>query len=375
MFLRSEQAVLEPRPSPACVSITVNLESQRGISVRHYESRLAMLVFMVGFGLTANLASAQEKKPAASQTAKSPEADERERAEADKVSPDTPVITMAGICDPASATVNTDKTACRTVITRAEFEKFADAMDFDADSYRGKSQFLAFYVKFSLFAREAQKQGLDKDPRFQRKLELSRIQLLGQMLLQDFQAKSTQFAPGEMQKFFRENPALFEQATLLRVYIPKTKFKDLPNGVQQPMPDSATEMKLAAQAIYSRARTGTDFEALQKEASDTANFKEESAVKLEKMSRDHLRRSQQIVFDLKPGETSALLEEPNEGYYVFKMVSREMPSFESVKSQIGTALQKHRMDTWINNVTDSAKVSVNEEFFGPNAWQKAGKDH
>jgi len=51
-----------------------------------------------------------------------------------------------------------------------------------------------------------------------------------------------------------------------------------------------------------------DFEALQKEASNTANFTQESVVKLEKMSRGQLRRSQQIVFDLEPGETSALFD-------------------------------------------------------------------
>jgi hypothetical protein len=323
-----------------------------------------MLVLVVWLGLTARLSCGQERKPIESQATVRPEANQKERLDADKVSPDTPVITMDGFCDPASPTVGTDKTACRTVITRSEFEMLANALDIDVYSNRGKSQFLAFYVKFSLFAREAQKQGMDKDPRFKTKLELSRIQILSQMLLQDFQAKSLKFAPGDMEKFFRENPVPFEQATLLRVYIPETKFTDLPNGVQQPKPESAPEMKLVAQAIYSRARAGADFERLQKEASDAANLREGSAVKLDKISRDHLRRAHQIAFDLKPGEISALFEEPNEGYYFYKVVSKEMPSFESVKSEVGTALQKYRMDTWVNSITDSAQISTNENFFG-----------
>jgi hypothetical protein len=342
--------------------------------VRSHELRLAVLFLVVELGLAAGLASAQAPKPAAP-AAKNSEAEKEEREEADKISPDTPVITLDGYCDPAS-TAAKDKTACRTVITRSEFEKLTEGQPgADAETYRGRSQFASFYVKFLMFAREAQKRGMEKDPLFQRRLEMSRIQLLGQMLLQDFQDKSLKLAPGDLEKFFHENPALFEQATLLRIFIPASKFKDLPNGVQQPIADSAPEMKLAAEAIYARARAGADFDALQKEASETANTKEEPATKIDKISRDHLRRAQQIVFDLKLGEVSALFTEPGEGYYVYKMVSREMPSFESVKSEVGTALQKHRMDTWMNNITDSVHISMNEEFFGTNAWQKTGKDH
>ena len=129
------------------------------------------------------------------------------------VGPDTPVITMDGFCgtDPNAQ----QKAPCRTILTRSEFEKLADASG--ASGTATKASLAAFYVQFSLFAREAQKRGIDKDPLFQRKLEMARIQLLGQVLLQDLQAKSRQFAPGDLEKFFRENPAPFEQGALLRV--------------------------------------------------------------------------------------------------------------------------------------------------------------
>jgi hypothetical protein len=287
------------------------------------------------------------------------------------VGPDVPVITVEGFCgtDPNAK----QKAPCRTVLTRSEFEKLADASGVSGTAAR--ASFAAFYIQFSLFAREAQKQGLDKDPVFQRRLEMARIQLLGQVLLQDLQEKSRQFAPGELEKFFRENPALFEQRALLRVFIPNTKFNTQPNGIQQPVPESAPEMKLVAQAIYSRARAGADFETLQKEALDTANLKDEMSAKLEKISRGQLRQSHKVVFDLKQGEVSALFDEQDEGYYFYKIVSKEIPPFESVKSDVELALEKQRMDTWKKDITEPAKVSLNEHYFGAAGVANSSPSH
>jgi hypothetical protein len=338
--------------------------------VRHHGLRLSVLIFLFGLGLITSRAIAQEGVPSQAPAA-STAVVHSAGGDTAIVSPDTPVITLDGLCDFGSAIGTTDATRYRMVITRSEFEKLTNASG--AYATAAKAQFAAFYVKFSLLACEAQKQGIDKDPGFQRKLEIARIQLLGQMLIQDLQVKSSQFAPGDLEKFFRENPALFEQAVLLRVFIPRTKFKDLPNGVQQPILETAPELKLAADAIYSRLRAGGDFEALQKEALDVANLREEMSVKFEKMSRDRLRRSQQGVFDLRPGEISALFDEGEEGYYIYKVVSKEIPSFESVKSDVETALQKQRMDEWMKNIRDSAQIRMNQEFFGNNPWPKA--DH
>jgi hypothetical protein len=331
----------------------------RGTRVRHPGlCSTVLFVFLFGLGLMSGAAGAQDKPTPPSQGTAN-------------VGPETPVITMDGYCDGASTTGTTDKARCRTVLTRSEFEQLADASaPATASSPATRNQFAAFYVQFLLFVREAQKQGLDKDPHSQRKLELARIRTLSQILISDLQTKSGQFAPGDVEKFFRENPAPFEQTSLLRVFIPSTKFKDQPDSVQQPIPESAPEMKLVAEAIYSRARAGADFAALQKEAVDASNLKEEEPVKFDDMARDQLRQSQRGVFDLKPGEISPLYEERGEGYYIYKVVSKKMPAFESVKPQVENALQKHRMDIWVKSITNSAQVSMNEEYFGTNPLPK-----
>jgi parvulin-like peptidyl-prolyl isomerase len=77
-----------------------------------------------------------------------------------------------------------------------------------------------------------------------------------------------------------------------------------------------------------------------------------------------LRRAHQVVFDLKPGEVSALIEEADEGYYIYKMLSKEIPSFEAVKDEVGMTLQKHRMDSWMKNITGPARTKLNEQYLG-----------
>lgn len=329
--------------------------------MRRYELRLAIPLFIFAFAFTTRLALPQE--PRAGAASQSSAIASKEAANAHNVSPDTPVITLDGYCDPLSVIGTTDKTSCRTVVTRSEFEELAKASSADS-STPVRVQLANFYAKFTLLAHEAQKRGMYKDPRFQERLELARIQLLGQALIQDLQAKSRQYTPYELQKFFRENPAMFERASLQRIYVPNTKFTEAPNKVQQPIPESTSEMKLLAQAIYARAQTGTDFEVLQTEAFRTARLQEEPVANLGKMARGQLRPAHQVVFDLKPGEVSSLFEEREEGYYVYKMGPKEMPTFESVKPEAAAAFEKERLDTWMNSITGSAQTKLNEEYFG-----------
>lgn len=287
------------------------------------------------------------------------------------VGPDTPVITVDGICETTPA-VAKEKSPCRTVVTRSEYDGIAEAGG--AMTPTAKGQFVQVYTQYLLFAGAAQKQGMEKDPHFQRMLELSRLQLLTQTLVHNLQAKSEQISPEELEKFYRENPAEFEQAALLRIFTPRTKYVEKANGVQEPIPGSEPEMKTLAEKIHARAVADEDFQTLQKEVLATSNLRESDETNLGKVTREKLRRTHRGVFDLKPGEVSAVLEEP-EGYYIYKVLSRSVPPFESVKKEAKTTLQKKRMDSWMKDITEPAKVSLNEQYFGTAGGAKSGQTH
>lgn len=326
-------------------------------------SAILVVVFGFGFGFAASVAHAQQQPSGASSGASSQShatAEKKEEVENDKVKPDAPVITIKGYCE-ATMIGTTDKAECRTVVTRSEFEELAEATKSDSDA--GKSRIATFYAKFTLLAQEAQKEGIDKDPTVKRKLELARLQTLGQAMIQDLQAKSMKYTPQELEKFFHDNPALFEVAALQRVFIPATKFIDVSPGIQRPVTGSEPEMKVVAEAIYPRAKAGADFVALQKDALESSNLKDDNVVADQgKLARRQLRQAHQVVFDLKPGEVSSLFEEKGEGYYVYKMGPREMPSLESAKTAATQLFERQRFDKWMNDITSGASMSA--EYFG-----------
>jgi len=330
--------------------------------VLSFDLRSTILVVVFGFGFASSVARAQQQPSGASSQSRAT-AKKKEEVENDKVRPDEAVITIKGYCQ-ATVIGTTDKAKCQTVVTRSEFEELTETVKADSDA--AKSRTAAFYAKFALLAQEAQRQGLDKDPGVQRKLEIARLQTLGQVKIQDLQAKSMKYTPQELEKFFHDNPALFEQASLQRVFIPATKFIDASQAPQRPVLGSEPEMKLVAEAIYTRAKAGADFAALQKEALETSNLKDDNVVVDQgKLARRQLRQAHQVVFDLKQGEVSSLFEEKGEGYYVYKMGPREMPSFESANAAARPVFERQRFDKWMDDITSGASISA--EYFGATA--------
>lgn len=331
--------------------------------MRWYPSHMVLILLISGLLAPSPQAAAQAQAGEPSHSARHSVETKRDRdVDNANVGGNTPVITMDGFCDPTSV-IGTREKPCRTVVTLSEFEELAEASN--ADELSAKAQLATAYIRFSLLARETQKRGMDRDPEFKKKLELSRNQTLGQMLVWDLQTKSEKFSDEDLQEFFRENLAQFEQANLLRIHIPDTRYVTQSNRVQEPVPETAPEMKAVAEKTYARARTGEDFAALQREAFEAARFDEDPVVDLGKMPRSHLRQSHRVIFDLKAGEVSTLFHEPQEGYYIYKVVSKETPQFASVRSEVGTALQKQRMEAWIKEIMDSAKAELNEKYFGP----------
>ena len=55
--------------------------------------------------------------------------------------------------------------------------------------------------------------------------------------------------------------------------------------------------------------------------------------------------------------------------------TKEIPPFESVKSDVELALEKQRMDTWKKDITEPAKVSLNKKYFGDAGMANSSQTH
>ena len=331
-----------------------------------------LLLANVAFTQTAPSSPAgPQKRPALPQAAPGSEA----VPSTSKVPPDAAVITIKGLCDQNSptATRSSEKAGCQTVISRAEFEKLADALQ-PGMSLQVRRQLATAYPRLVLMAHEAQKRGLDKQPRFQEMMAFARLQILSQQLNRALQEQASQVPEKEIEQYYHDNTAGFEQATLQRIFVPRNKQIEVPKDDKKDTKkesDSQAQQKAAEEAMVAeanklraRAAGGEDFEKLQKEAFEFAGLKANPpSSNIGKVRRTTLPPSQGSAMDLKPGEVSQVITDPS-GHYIYKMVSREVQPLEQVKDEIRNTLQNQKMRDTMQSIQQSATPELNDAYFG-----------
>jgi hypothetical protein len=285
--------------------------------------------------------------------------------------PDTPVITVNGLCEnpPADKAAAAD---CKTVITRAEFEKLIDAVQ-PAMPARVRRQFATNYARALFMSQKAEQMGLDKEPSFQEHMRLARIQVLSQAFNKAVQDKASQISDKEIEDYYQANTSKFEQADLERIYIPKNQQPAAPDAkagtadLQKRTNDSEAAMKAEADKLHTRAAAGEDFTKLQAEAYQAAGIKAAApTASMAKVRRTSLPPDQLAVMDLKPGEVSSLITDSN-GYYIYKMKSKEVLPLDQVHDEIKGTLRSERIQEAMKTVQEGANPVLNDSYFAPAA--------
>ena len=141
-----------------------------------------------------------------------------EKAPEVNVGPNDTVITLKGFC--ADAAQQGD--ACKTAITRAQFEKLVDALQPGAPS-AVRRQIATRYSQVLKMSTAAEKRGLDKGPTFEEKMHFARMQILSQELGRALQEDSNKVSDADIEDYYKKNEASYEQATFARIYIPRAK--------------------------------------------------------------------------------------------------------------------------------------------------------
>jgi TusA-related sulfurtransferase len=84
---------------------------------------------------------------------------------------------------------------------------------------------------------------------------------------------------------------------------------------------------------------------------------------MEKVRRSTLPANHKAIMDLKPGEVSEVISDPNSAYYIYKMVSKETLTLESVKTEIHNLLASQRYRDSMQGFQGNAEL--NDAYFGP----------
>jgi peptidyl-prolyl cis-trans isomerase C len=286
----------------------------------------------------------QEAKPQAPAPAPpTPTAPAAPEDKSGSVPANAPVLTIDGVCPPQPKTATAAKTAagtktpaaksstagCKTVITKAQFEKLANSLAPNVTPQL-KKQLAGLLPRLMAMSQDAQKEGLDKTPEFAERVKFVKMQVLSQALQQEIQKKAADVPEAELQKYYKEQPETFEQYNVDRIFVPRTKQveaeakadedKDKDEKLteeQQKAKEAADKAKSEegeqamtklAEELRGRAAKGEDFAKLQKEAFEAAGMKIESpTVNLPTVRRTGLPPGHAAVFDLKPGDVSQVI--------------------------------------------------------------------
>jgi len=322
-------------------------------------------------------AQAEQGAPAAPDKAPVPEV---------KVAPDDTVITLKGFC--ADSSLQGD--ACKTMITRAQFEKLAEALQ-PGMAQPMRRQLATRYSWIVKMSAAAEKRGLDKDPSFNEKMRYARMQILAQALGGALQEDSLKVSDADVADYYKKNETTYEQATFARIFVPRTKpqvvnpppakpkvgaaagTKAVPKTAAPPAPPApptdaqkkAAEdamTKLAA-SIRERLVQGEDPDKLQKEAFATAGLPgNATTTKVEKVRRGTLPAPHQSVMDLQPGEVSEVLTDANSGHYIYKLVSKETISLETATPEIRKNISSQRYRDSMQGY--QGDIDLNDAYFG-----------
>lgn len=291
-------------------------------------------------------------------------------AKAAEVPPDTPVITINGLCAKPAGDKATGAD-CKTVITRAQFEKMIDAVQPGMPA-RMRRQFATRYANALVMSEKGEQMGLDKGPDYEEHMKLARLQVLAQELNKALQQKAGEISDKDIEDYYHANLSKFEQADLERIYIPKTQ--QLPESKENEKKTEAEEqkqteasekvMKTEAEKLRAQAAAGGDFAKLEDEAFQTAGIKTGSpTTSMGKMRRTMLPPDQVSIMEMKPGEVSSLITDQN-GYFIYKLKSKDTIPLDQAKDEIRGTLRAERFQESMKAIQDSSTPTLNDAYFG-----------
>ena len=316
-----------------------------------------------------------QEKPAATPPATNPAAtddDDRPAAPpptAAAVPADAPVLTIKGLCPGDAKPGEKSGASCQTIITRADFEKIARAIQ-PSMTPVVKRQLLGLYPRLLIMSREAEVRGLDKEEYFQQMVAFARMQILTQQLTRRVQEEAAKVPERDIADYYQKNQETFTQYELERIYIPRMKQEPPPSAKlseeaeKERETNAEADMTKLAAALRARAANGESFLALQKEAYQAAGLKTNPPnASMGKIRRTGLPPGHDAVLSLKPGAVSQVLSDSG-GHYIYKLDNTSMETLADAKDEIHNVLQSQRMKEFMDRIQGPFTTEANDVYFG-----------
>ncbi|HEY2115328.1 MAG TPA: peptidyl-prolyl cis-trans isomerase [Candidatus Angelobacter sp.] len=279
------------------------------------------------------------------------------------VAPDAPVVTIHGICPAGQPVADEKSDSCSLVLTRTQFEALVTSINTTNQTYTMPAlrSLAGGYVTVLTLADAAEKAGVDKDPRFQELMKVTRARTLADAYRRYLQEKYSNPSPEEIAEYYKQNINKFEQQKIDRIMIPRVN----PKRPQDKRTEWEMKARELAAAIRERAARGEDVVALQVEAYKTLGLNDSQPPQTELPGKGVFPPAvDQDIKALKPGEVTKVEFEPS-GFNIYKLRSRSAVPIEAAKAQIVREYSQQKIDAELKSLTGRVHSDFNEQYFDP----------
>lgn len=221
-----------------------------------------------------------------------------------------------------------------------------------------KRMFADKIVDIKLLAGEAARQGLEKDPKIQRQMDLLREQVLAQAIVEKTQKSGDEVA---LKKYYEENKGEFEQAKARHILIRAANPQMPAAPGKKELTDD--EAKKKADDIYARLVKGEDFAAIAKADSDDPGSGLRGGDLGAFGKGNMVPEFDAAVFSQKIGEVGKPVKTMF-GYHIIQVQERNTQPFEEVKDQLLAKQGPEKLEALLDSLKKSQKVEMDEAFFG-----------
>ena len=277
------------------------------------------------------------------------------------------VLEIKGVCDPSAAKAT--PSPCETSLTRAQFETLWTTFNRQPGAgpvveqpAAARRSMATTYGSMAILSQEARKRGLDKTPEFQLQMKVLRMQLLAKAVQEKIKQQYAEPTAAEIQKYYNDNKASFQELSLHRLQIPKRGPQ--PASVEgKPAAEAVTISPADAEEFRKRAAAGEDFDKLQKEVVEKLQFKTTPPVTSGKRRHGEFPAQEEgEIFALAPGTVTRVMDEGS-SYVIYKIDDKRTLTADEVRGNISRTLAELNIHDAEAKLENSADKKLNPVYF------------
>lgn len=227
--------------------------------------------------------------------------------------------------------------------------------------YKDPKGFLAQWYLLERLVKMAEEAKLDQQSPYKEGIRLARMQVLWQAQIEEA-SKQIVVTAEDQKKEYEAKKDGYSQAKLKIIYVAFAAEAVKTAGGKKTLSEAEAQAKAAD--LVKQIRGGADFVKLVKEHSeDPVSAAKDGDFGPVKKTDNLPEAIKTAIFQLKPGEVSEPLRQPN-GFYIFRLEGLAPQPFEEVKDNIFAELKNTKLRQWMEGNQKAVDLKVeNQAFF------------